>query len=481
MKISYFFSRHKRRLLALSVLTTSLAAMGCMARTPPSVPSAGVDAFVGSIGVNAHVLFGPPFTAWSDLDRVEDALRYLGVRHVRDGGRGLRPADVDKLARLARNLGVRYDFALGSGGVIDIPATMADLHRLLAAAPGSIAAVEGPNEINNVFFTKAWRITYAGQQTDICAHRYEAAAQGQAALFRAVHADPALRGVPVYNYSLVALKMRQPVNGCYADLSADLASLGSVAGKADFGNVHGYPYQGAPPRDALAKAVEAVRPAQGGSVVLTETGYATGDGPRGAYLAVSEAVQARYVLDALLDAFSLGAGEAGGARIARTYLYELLDDAPDDPPTDRERHFGLFRADGRPKPAATALHNLLTILRQPAARGAQMSRSGGGVPAFSLSQTSWRSDLDAHTYQLRLTQPGGGQFAIFWAEPPLWNPNARAEVPVGEPNHVTLKLARAANVAVYDPLRGEEPIERHGGATSVTFDLSDHPVVVLMR
>lgn len=459
---------------ALGVAAASLA-LTTQGGAAPSAIAPASD-FIDSIGVNAHILFSPPaFAAWGDLNRVEAALSYLGVGHVRDGARAMSPADVARFATLARRTGIRYDFALGSGGEMDPTTTLADLHRLEAAAPGSIAAIEGPNEINNIFFTRAWRVTYAGQQTDICNHDLSPVALGQAALYRALRADPAFRRVPVYNYSLVGLKVPVPVNGCTTDLDADLASAGPVKGKADFGNVHSYPYRGAPPRAALAKALRQVQPAQGNHVVITETGYATSDTGKGTYLAVSENVQARYTLDALFDTYTLGHDGPDAPQVVRTYLYELLDDAPDTPTTDRERHFGLFRADGSPKPVATALHNLIAILRHP-----DKTRVNPRPVSFNLSQSSWREDMDANLHQLRLTAPGGGYFAVFWAEPPIWDPDARRDVPAPV-NHVTLQLSRAAGVALFDPLRGTAALEAHDSARSLSFDLTDHPVIVYLH
>ena len=67
---------------------------------------------------------------------------------------------------------------------------------------------------------------------------------------------------------------------------------------------------------------------------------------------VSEGVQAKYLLDGLLDA-----SKAGNVK---TYLYELLDQNTGDGIS--ENNFGLFHSDGTPKPAATAVHNLVAIL-----------------------------------------------------------------------------------------------------------------------
>ena len=56
--------------------------------------------------------------------------------------------------------------------------------------------------------------------------------------------------------------------------------------------------------------------------------------------------------NALLDGYKAGA--------AITFLYELMDEPEES--TAQEQNFGLFNADGTPKPAAIAIANLTHIL-----------------------------------------------------------------------------------------------------------------------
>lgn len=48
--------------------------------------------------------------------------------------------------------------------------------------------------------------------------------------------------------------------------------------------------------------------------------------------------------------------------MSATYLYELFDRDSSASNTNPEANFGLFNSDGTPKLAATAIHNLTTIL-----------------------------------------------------------------------------------------------------------------------
>jgi hypothetical protein len=74
---------------------------------------------------------------------------------------------------------------------------------------------------------------------------------------------------------------------------------------------------------------------------------------------VSERASAIYLPIAFLSGFNKG--------ILRTFSYELIDEAPDFSDPSGEGHYGLLDYYGNPKPAFTALQNLIRILREPQA------------------------------------------------------------------------------------------------------------------
>jgi hypothetical protein len=76
-------------------------------------------------------------------------------------------------------------------------------------------------------------------------------------------------------------------------------------------------------------------------VISTETGYASGSG-------LSDAIIGRYELRSLFQSLSLG--------IARTYLYELVDDPSSE-------NYGLLTDSFSPRPAYTAIQNVLLLLK----------------------------------------------------------------------------------------------------------------------
>ncbi len=93
---------------------------------------------------------------------------------------------------------------------------------------------------------------------------------------------------------------------------------------------------------------EARKTTPGKPVAITEWGYTTP--ARRGYGAVSEATQAAYVLEFILDAHNAGN--------PYYFYYGLLNDGAGN--------FGLFHNDFTPKKAAVALHNLFALLHDPA-------------------------------------------------------------------------------------------------------------------
>ena len=200
-----------------------------------------------------------------------------------------------------------------------------------AAVPGSITAVEGANEINN------FPLTFNGVSG------LQGAIDLQEALYADVHSDHNSAGVPVDYLT-----------------GYDAGSIGpgpnpyTTAGLADYDTQHPYPTYGQAPAWFLNPSNSL--PNEGpvyGPAVYTETGYSTYGGSSGGLVAVNQDVQAKYTLDLLMDAAKDG--------ISKTYLYQLMDAyQPGSPQGDDG--FGLFDPNNAPKEAATAIHNLTTIL-----------------------------------------------------------------------------------------------------------------------
>lgn len=385
------------------------------------------SALVSSLGVNVHLNFTG--TAYQNLAGVQGALDYLGLKAMRDMG---AQRDATAYATLA-NKGYNFDFvAPGGRDQLDIKTLTERLHAFATAYPGAIASLEGPNEVNH------WPISYGGA-TDLAA-----AKAYQQAFFDAAKGDSALRALPMINLSLAAGR------------ASTYAPLGDMSGAANFGNAHPYVTHGAQPHARLSALVgyaQATTP--GLRMVISESGYPTLPSHYGQ--GVDEATQAKLSLNLVLDATRLG--------VAKTFLYELADDPHSG--GGAWDYGGLYHSDWTPKPAAVALHNLITTL----------TTSAGGIPTPAAPAYTV-SGLTAHNDSLTVHETDGTYAIVIWSEPDIWD--AVAHTPIAAAAQTaTIQLRQAVGgYAIYDPLIGTAPI-RSGGATSrISVQVTDHPLVV---
>ncbi|WP_374471607.1 hypothetical protein [Phenylobacterium sp.] len=389
-------------------------------------------AFLDRLGVNGHVSW-PGHYPYSDTDRVAGAMAYVGVRNLRDY---INSSSLSVFDRLAAR-GVRFNLLLNPKVGLDNYLGWA--RGLAQAYPGSVVALEGPNEVDK------WPVTFGGLTG------YRAAAATQRALYAQAKADPVLRGVPVYNVTVSGISRE----------SSD--ALGDLSAHADYANVHPYYRAGQQSwghsrldtRYTLRNYLASARwTAPGRPVVVTETGSTTA---RRAPIGVSEPVQAKQILNSIMAAAKHGA--------AATYVYELVD-SHDNGPADTESHYGLYRYDWSPKPAAHALHNLTRIV------GRRSAPARSPLPRYSLA------GLPPTGASLLLRRPDGGYDIVLWSEPDLWDESAARPLAV-EPTPVELTLtSEHAALALYDPLVGDRPVRTWKAARSITIPLAGHPVVL---
>ncbi|UDF05037.1 hypothetical protein [Asticcacaulis sp. AND118] len=429
---------------------------------PRPVP---VATFLDSLGVNTHINFtGPDFVGYADTTIVSNSLRYIGFRHVRDSGRDYTPEQISRLTTVARDAGVRLTLTPGSGGPVNLDGFLQAMRDIEARQPGALEGIEGLNEVNNVFMHQHWNVEYKGKAASMCRRDFAPVKALQADLYKSVKADPKLKHLPVYAYTMVFIKKGLGDAICKADYQADLKAVGAET-NADFANIHEYSFQGAPPREVLAGALARKSHVAGKPVVITETGFATDQNPAiPLWLSVSETVQAKYLLSSVFDAYTLGA--------RRTYIYQLMDHALDKPATDIEKHFGLFYADGRPKPAAVALRNLTRILADP----------GQGAPAHSIPVSySLKGAGYVPGMQLLLQKSDGTYLLALWAEPRIWNANTRSDIKVPAKTVEVTFDRDISNIAVYDPMKGVSPVSARASARMLKVPVSDHPVLVSFK
>ncbi len=284
---------------------------------PGTAPTSST--LLDSIGVNIHTVYRD--TAYGNWAEVKAKLQWLGIKHVRDV---IVPPAIDKSAAAYQQakwlelgaLGIKVTCCLGGSG------QLGNLSEILALVKGPLAgvveAVEGTNEPDTTLGS-SWQARLLAYQKEVWS------------LFHGV--------VPVIGSALAGQTLRGP------DISAYV----------DFGAIHSYPSSGAarPPEANLTQDLEVVRSMCGAKPVMaTETGYHnalnwTADGH---HFATEE--QAGIWIPELYRYYF----ESG---VARTFVYELVDQMPDPGLAQKEDHFGLFRSDWSPKPAASAVKSLI--------------------------------------------------------------------------------------------------------------------------
>ena len=271
------------------------------------------SAFADTLGVNVHISQGT--VHYAESTAVIADLQYLNAWNLRDGYNSYWQNVYSAIAKA----GGKFDFLTIDGGsqsAASVQTFLSGINVLSTAVPGSVAAVEGPNEINN------WPLTWTGNLTGL-----QAAVAYQASLFTQAKADTALPGVKVFYFT-----------GYAAGTNGLGPNPATTPGLADYDTQHPYPDAANAPLQSVnrTQALPNETPATG-PAVYTETGYTSNQ--------VSLQVQAKYTLDLLMD--------NAQSDIAQTYLYQLMDEGDG---------YGLFNSSNQPKPVATAIHNLTTIL-----------------------------------------------------------------------------------------------------------------------
>ena len=402
-----------------------------MDAAPPGFQTMRAADFIGTLGVNIHIGSVP----YNDPDKLAGMLRYLGIDNVRQSS-PIDAAGLEHMRQLGR-LGAKFDLIVNGGGPVDLNGAMQTVHDM---AP-YLNAIEGVNE------AALYPITYQGIRG------IDAAVALQKDLYAAIRASTALDHAAVYMFTIGG-----------AD-PADFPSIGDLSAHTDFANVHSYPPHGLRPIFVIHAAIDGGRTSAAAKpVVVTETGFYTLPN-NDAWGGVPETVQAAYLLGLVLDEAAAG--------VARTYLYDLIDDGPDPQRANREENFGLFRFDGTPKPAATAIHNLTTLL-------ADATPRGRAVPLKPLAGTAVGVPYHHTGNAMAFDKRDGTQVLVLWNEQQIWDPATRtAQTATHIPVAVGLATTQKT-VLVYDPLLATGPIGEYHDVRDLTIDLTDHPIMLVL-
>jgi hypothetical protein len=380
--------------------------------------------FLNTIGVNTHIATGVADYGSAATDLTD--LQYLGAANVRDG---YNPSNESVYTALGQ-AGIKFDLETYAGGSVTTSSLQSELssfNQLNSAAPGMVAALEGPNEINN------WPVTYNGATSLNSAVAY------QQDLYSLTHADSSLPGVQVYYFT-----------GYGMGGNAQGPNPAATPGLADFDTAHPYPQNGMPPLEGVANTSSALNPLRSdaltneapsstGPAVYTETGYSmTASGNTDA--AIGD-------VELLLDDAQQG--------IAKTYLYELEQEAA-GAGDGSSGGLGLFNGTV-PTPAATAIHNLTSILQNSAAAASAASTAAGYSVAGLPASTG---------HSMEFAGANGTSYIAIWNE--NWS---------GATTPVTVSLNTAAPVSVYDPISGSTAT-RTANTSSLSLNLTADPVII---
>ena len=377
--------------------------------------------FVNSMGINIHAEYTDG--GYANAGAVLSALNYLGIHNLRDGAVSSRNQGQATYGTLA-NAGYKFDMLVQSGR--DPGEAVGSIAGFAAAHPGSISAIEGLNEINN------WHASFAGLTGTAAAVAF------QSALATSIHATPGLAGTALYAFT-----------GAFA------------ASDADYANFHAYAQAGAQPLGSLTRNLASMSATAGSKpAVLTEAGYYTA-AANGAWCGVDEATQAKLTLNLFLDASKVG--------IARTYVYQLLDAYTDATGVDPDKHLGLFDLSYHAKPAATAIHDLTTIL-------ADSSATAGSFATSALAFTV--AGLPTGGASMDMEKASGVHDIVLWAEPDIWDETAHKAIAAATADTTVDFGTNHVSVAVYDPLVSDKAIATYADVTSVHVGVQDHPVIV---
>jgi hypothetical protein len=257
--------------------------------------------------------------------------------------------------------------------------------------------------------------------------------------------------------------------------------VGDLSAHLDHGNWHPYPGGECPTcGDVYGQNIDTYLPryrAPSGAkpMVMTETGYHNAVNmpfAEGLHRPASELAAAKYLPRLLLEYFNRG--------FVRTYIYELIDAAPDPARQNPEANFGLLRNDGSEKPAYRAVSSLLRLLRDPG-------------PAFSPGALDYQLGGDLSAVRRSLLQKRDGRFFLaLWLERSSYDTGARPHAPddvaarrdVAVPEQqVTLDLADAPVAATIRRLEEDGSLSSRPASAgrSITLSVADRVTIVELQ
>jgi hypothetical protein len=423
----------------LLLLVSSLAASALAQTTSNLVETPlAADTLVDSMGVNIHMTYAD--TAYSNEAAVKNMLKSLGIRHVRDGGKfyigqpGYNTMEFKTYGDIA-SLGIGFDLILDFNHGTDpnpmTPTLIGEIQALARAHNVVVDSYEGPNEIDSI-----------GPNSWLSELR-----TFMPSMYSSVKSNPATSAIPVIGNSL-------------AGPNSDWILLGNMTSHEDFGNMHPYANTQHPSYNFDFALSNQVHVSGSQNLFITEAGWSnavrsTDNSPN-----VNEDVASRYMSRLFLETLLRG--------WPRTFVYELVDEQPDNSMTKTQQHFGLFRNDYSAKPAATVIANTIAL----------MSDKGAKVNLRALTYSLTTSSPAVHHL---LFQKGDGTYWLaLWQEVSNWKGwNAQGTVITNPDVPVELTFpTEAASLQTYRPHSSTGVVDSFSNQKSVTLMVPDHALFV---
>jgi hypothetical protein len=432
----------------LTGLILPIAATGFAQTTIQARPA---DRFVDSIGVNVHMEYAN--TPYKHYATINQKLRELGMRHFRDEINDTHQPFVKELKDIG---GLGYSLCGVIEGGNDYPGRRKRLEAgkvvpMIQNLLPTIEAVEGPNEPDDGGFV------YGKKKV----HYPWGAINESVDLWNIVKGSSKISALPVLVMS----------EGNARDFTQLAAITPPPIDYATYGNMHAY--QNGDVGDHLLTNwyIPYSRDLTGKDALwTTEMGYHNNTHylKDGEQQGVSQRASALYLPIAFLSGFDRG--------ILRTFSYELIDEGNGSHITKGEDFYGLLNYDSTPKPAFTALKNLIALLREPGARDFD---SGSLTITFSGAPATMRYTL--------LQKSTGAYYLAIWNDVKVYKV-ATKKKPGKDiyPKHVPISVTFSApkTLTVYAPndATGIHPTNAYTlSKTPRSIDLDLPPKVLLIK
>lgn len=386
---------------------------------------------LNGFGVNTHIDYAGYQTA--GLPLIENCINYLGgIKVLRDVTAS--SSDSTWWTQVAQATNTRF---IAGIGLTDSANYQQQLNNA-GAVPGSyILAFEGCEEADT------------GQAVG-----YAETLQTAAAFQPTVYHAGQTYGLPTIQMSFGQGWNTNPSQGNYG-------AVGNLSAYADYGNAH-IGFSQSPLTNSLTtnfiSLAQLATPGKPAAVTAFGWNQAVGSG----YGSCSPATAAAYVLMAIFDMYAAG---------CPWYIWNgLIDDVASEGSSSK----GLFTDTGTPRPSATAVRNLFSLLSDGASNATSF---GTGKLNYTLTNLPANSGQNGG-YQMLLQKSDGTFWLALWNEQPLNDASTGADLTVA-PVNVTLSLGTTpTSITVYDPSVSANPVQSAGAVSSLTISLPARVILV---